>query len=642
MSNPKIADYGTWKSPITSDLIVTAGVGVGQVQLDGEVVYWTEGRPSEGGRAAIVRRTAEGVIEDVTPLPYNARTGVHEYGGGSYAVSGGVVYFTHFADQRVYKTTPDGITQALTPLVAKRYADLVFDDARNRLVAVEEDHTVQGEAVNRLVAIDAETGSVVPLVQGNDFYSFPTLSPDGVHMAWTTWNHPNMPWDGTELWVGEIQPDGTVQHAAKVAGGRAESIFQPQFNPEGRLFFISDKSDWWNIYALNHDGSSQPIASMNAEFAAPQWVFGLSTYAFLNAAMIAASYTQNGMWYLATIDTRSGQVTHVNSLYTSIGSVKAWNGRVVFRGGSPLKPAAIVSYDVVTGEFTELRKEMTLEMDTKYLSNPSSIEFPTERGLTAHAIYYPPCNADFEAPSSEKPPLLLISHGGPTSATSASFNLQIQYWTSRGFAVVDVNYGGSTGYGRAYRQRLNGQWGVVDIEDCCNAALYLANQGKADKNRLTIMGGSAGGYTTLAALTFREVFSAGASYFGVSDMELLALETHKFESRYMDSMVGPYPDALDLYRARSPVYFTDRLNCPVIFFQGAEDKIVLPNQAELMVEALQKKGVPVAYLLYEGEGHGFRKAENIKRSLDGQFYFFAKIFGYEPADAIAPVAIDNL
>jgi len=642
MSTRNVAPYGSWSSPITSDLIVTSGIHVGQVQLDGADVYWSEGRPSEGGRAVIVRRTPDGRIEDVTQMPYNARTGVHEYGGGAYAVADGIVYFTHFADQRVYAATAGAATNPLTPVVAKRYADLVVDRPRNRLLAIEEDHTVDGEAVNRIVAIDTVTGSVIPLVQGNDFYAFPTLSPDGVHLAWTTWNHPNMPWDGTELWVAEIQADGSVAHAAKVAGTRDESIFQPQFSPDGQLYYVSDKSDWWNIYRLHHDGSAQAVAPMKAEFGVPQWVFGLSTYAFLDASTIAASYTQGGMWYLATIDTASGQVTHVNSPYTTISSVKAANGQVFFHGGSALKPGAIVTYSTVSGTFAELRKEMTLEVDTKYLSNPSSIEFPTERGLTAFGIYYPPMNADFQAPDGETPPLLLISHGGPTSATSASFDLQIQYWTSRGFAVVDVNYGGSTGYGRAYRQRLNGQWGVVDIEDCCNAALYLADQGLADRNRLTIMGGSAGGYTTLAALTFREVFSAGASYFGVSDMERLALETHKFESRYMDSMVGAYPELKDLYRARSPVYYTEKLNCPVIFLQGADDKVVLPNQAELMVEALRKKGVPVAYLLYEGEGHGFRKAENIKRSLDGQFYFFAKIFGYEPADRLEPVEIENL
>jgi dipeptidyl aminopeptidase/acylaminoacyl peptidase len=577
------------------------------------------------------------------------RTRAHEYGGGACLVADGIAYVSNFTDQRLHRVVtqgqPQGLPQPITPAVDLRYADAVLDRRRHKLIAVREDHTVTGEAVNTIVSVDSEGdeqgGNV--LVSGNTFYSHPRLSPDGARLAWLTWNHPNMPWDGTELWVGMLDDAGNVTRAEKVAGGLDESICQPEWSPDGVLHFISDRTGWWNLYRWRN-GSIEALCPMEAEFGEPQWVFGQSTYAFASAQRLVCKYVQNGETRLATLDTQTLKLTPITTLYTEIAQVRARDksGQAVFIGGSAIKPLVIVQLDLSTGRSVELYHSRELTIDSGYLSVPQAIEFPTTQGLTAHAFYYPPKNRDHTAPMSERPPLIVESHGGPTGSTSTAFDMRKQYWTSRGFAVVDVNYGGSTGYGTAYRQRLNGRWGVVDIDDCVNAARYLVERDLADGNRLCIHGGSAGGYTTLAALTFRDTFKAGASYYGISDLEVLAKDTHKFESRYLDSMIGPYPERRDLYIARSPVHFTDKLNCPLILFQGLEDAVVPPNQAELMFEAVKKKGLPVAYVPFEGEQHGFRQAKNIKRCLEAELYFYSKVFGFALADEIEPVQIENL
>jgi dipeptidyl aminopeptidase/acylaminoacyl peptidase len=643
MAETQVAPFGSWKSPITSDLIVKGSIGVGMVMLDGPDVYWIEMRPSEEGRSVIVRRAAQGETKDVTPKPFNARTRVHEYGGGDYTVAAGTVYFSNFQDQRLYQQRPDSQPEPLTPAVSMRYADPVVDRRRGRLISVREDHTGSGEAVNTLVSINLEDGSDARvLVSGNDFYSSPRLSPDGSHLAWLTWNHPNMPWDGTELWVGEFTDDGTLTEMKRVAGGAEESIFQPEWSPEGVLYFVSDRSGWWNLYRRQGDGSVEALKEMKAEFGLPQWGFGMSTYAFESAERIICAYIERGSARLASLNTRTGELTPIETPYTDITYLRASSGRAVFRGGSPTEPASIVQLDLNTGQTQTLRRSNELKIDPGYFSIPQAIEFPTEGGKTAHAFFYPPRNRDYAAPDGELPPLLVKSHGGPTSAATTTLALGIQYWTSRGIGVLDVNYGGSTGYGREYRMRLNDTWGIVDVDDCANGARYLVERGLADGNRLMITGGSAGGYTTLCALTFRDRFKAGASHYGVSDCEALAKETHKFESRYLDRLIGPYPKRADLYRERSPINYVDQLSCPVIFFQGLEDKVVLPNQAEMMVEALRAKGLPVAYVPFEGEQHGFRRAENIKRALDGEIYFYSRVFGFELADEVEPVPIENL
>ncbi|MGI2906417.1 S9 family peptidase [Tolypothrix sp. VBCCA 56010] len=643
MIKQQVARYGSWRSPITTDLITSQNIGLGQIVLDGKDIYWSELRPREQGRTAIVRWSVDGSPQDMTSTKFNVRTRVHEYGGGSFLVADGTVYFSNEADQRLYRQEIGKEAQPVTPVASMRYANGVFDRQRQRIICVCEDTTVAGrEPINTLVSIGLE-GDVHPvvLVQGNDFYASPRLSHDGDRIAWLTWNHPNMPWDGTELWVGELNADGSVGHSQRVAGSADESIFQPEWSLDGNLYFISDRTGWWNLYRWR-DENVEPLTRMQAEFGKPQWVLGMSTYAFESTHRIVCSYTQQGTWHLASLDTLSCKLQTLKVPYTEIDSVQASPGKAVFLGASATQSRVLVQMDLQTGELEVLRRSTNATIDTGYLSAPEAIEFPTSNGQTAYALYYPPQNRDYTAPVGEKPPLLVKSHGGPTSAASSSLNYGIQYWTSRGIAVVDVNYGGSTGYGREYRQRLDGRWGIVDVDDCVFCARYLVERPEVDGDRLAISGGSAGGYTTLCALTMRDTFKAGASYYGVSNLEALAGDTHKFESRYLDRLVGPYPQQRQLYQERSPIYFTDHLTCPVIFFQGLEDRVVPPNQAHAMVEVLRSKKLPVAYVTFEGEQHGFRNAQNIKRSLDAELYFYSRIFGFELAEAVEPVEIENL
>lgn len=636
-----IAPYGSWKSPITTDLIVSETIRLNQIALDGQIVYWLETRPSESGRNVIVRRKPDGVTTDVTPKDFNARSRAHEYGGGAFAVKNDIVYFCNASDQRIYSQSVHSSPLALTAEGPYRFADLAVDDRRNQLICVREDHTVSGaEAENCLVAIDLKDGRQMVLASGNDFYSSPALSPDGSRLAWLTWNHPNMPWDGAELWLAELDDGAKIRSQEKVAGGADESIFQPQWSPAGDLYFVSDRTGWWNLY--KRSGSRiEPVLQREAEFGLPQWVFGMSTYAFASDTLVC-TFSEDGISKLAAINTETGEVESVELPFTKIDQVRAVDNRAVLIAGSPVSADAVVAIDLNTGQFEILCRSADVAIDSTFFSRPETIEFPTEGGLTAHAYFYPSQNRDFAGPEGDRPPLIVKSHGGPTAATSTTLELKIQFWTSRGFAVLDVNYGGSTGYGRAYRSRLDGKWGIIDVADCVNAAKYVAAKGWVHNGRVAIAGGSAGGYTTLSALTFYDFFKAGASYYGICDLEALTKDTHKFESRYLDRLVGPYPERRDIYLERSPIHHTDKLSCPVILLQGLEDKIVLPNQAEMMRDALRKKGLPVAYVPFEGEQHGFRKAESIKRALEAEFYFYSKIFGFKPADNLLPVTIENL
>ena len=637
-----ISPYGSWRSPISAELVGSGEIGLEQVRIDGDDIYWIERRAQEGGRKVIVRRSNNAPVTDVTPAGFNARTRVHEYGGGDYSVSNGTIVFSNFTDQRLYLQELGCELKPLTPQPSLRYADGQIDRRRDLFFCVREDHSNQGELVNSIVRISLEgDGAGEVVVSGNDFYSTPRLSPDGSQLAWLAWNHPNMPWDGTELWIGKLSNDGSMTEKQKIAGGGDESIFQPEWSPDGLLYFISDRTGWWNLYRWN-ENKVEPLCPMDAEFGQPQWVFGTSLYAFAPERKIVCSYSNHGHDYLATLDTDTRALDTIELPFTAISQVRAAGNLVLFIGASSTEATSIVSLDLTTEHFEVLRRSRETVVASEYVAEPRSIEFPTERGLTAHGYFYPPRNCDYAAPPTEKPPLLVMSHGGPTSFSSSSLKYSIQYWTSRGIAVLDVNYGGSSGYGRAYRERLNGQWGIVDVDDCVNGARFLAQRGEVDGNRLAIRGGSAGGYTTLSALTFRDVFKAGASHYGISDLEALAKDTHKFESRYLDRLIGPYPERRDLYIERSPIHFTDRLSCPMIIFQGLEDKVVPPNQAEKMVEAVRAKKLPVAYLTFEGEQHGFRKAENIKRVLDAELYFYSKVFGFELSDPIEPVEIENL
>ena len=641
------APYGTWKSPITSAMIVADTVGLASPGVDGEDLYWLEQRPQEGGRSVLVRRTQDGQTADLTPAPFNVRTRVHEDGGGAYIVSAGTAYFSNFADQRIYRQVPGAEPQPISPETEYRFADYNADLSRNLLYCVREDHTGTGEAVNTLVRVDISAGKKPDenggeiIVSGNDFYSTPRLSPDGTHLAWLTWNHPNMPFDGTELWIGELDAEGAVTRAKLVAGGIEESVFQPEWSPDGLLHFVSDRTGWWNLYRLR-GGAVEALCPMEAEFGLPQWVFGMSTYGFESAGSIICVFSRWGVSHLARIDTATLELKEISTPYTVMSGLRVARGKAFFVGASPSRVGAIVSCDPSSGATTEIRRESDTAIDPGYLSVPQEIEFPTENGLTAFGFYYPPKNKDFTAPEGELPLLMLKSHGGPTGAASSAFSPGTQYWTSRGFALLDVNYGGSTGYGRAYRKRLTGLWGKVDVDDCANGALALVKRGLVDGERLVIKGGSAGGFTTLCALAFRDVFKAGASHFGVGDLEALAKDTHKFESRYLDSIVGPYPERRDLYLERSAVHHAEGLSCPLILFQGSDDRVVPPEQSRSMYESVKAKGIPVAYLEFEGEQHGFRMAKNITRALDAEFYFYSRVFGYTPADEIEPVPIDNL
>jgi len=646
MTEPRTAPYGSWSSPITSDLIVASSIGVGEIQLDGTDVYWIESRPQESGRSVIVRRAADGIVTDITPpltqAGFNVRTRVHEYGGGAYLVSGGVVYFCNDADQRIYCQETGADPVAITPQPSQprglRYADGVIDTIRARMIWVCEDHTGAGsEPANTLVEIPVNGSGPQRLLQsGSDFYAAPRLSPDGLRLAWLEWSHPNMPWIGCELWVAELTDDGSIGRKRLVAGGDDESLFQPEWSPDGALYFVSDRAQrslaqrWWNLFrvrgdALEQSASIEPVYPLAAEFGRAQWQFRMSTFAFSSAAELICSYVQDGVSRMSAVNLDSQQPRPVPTEYADISSLRATRDRVYFRGGSPTSPPAIVELESVSGRVTSLKLSTTQDVEAYrgYLSVAEPVTFNTDEGLEAHGLYFAPRNADFVPPQGELPPLIVHCHGGPTAAASPTFSWGTQYWTSRGFAVLDVNYGGSTGYGREYRLRLQGKWGVVDVADCVNGARHLAATQRADPERWAIAGASAGGYTTLAVLTFRKEFKTGASYYGVSDLEALAKDTHKFESRYLDGLIGPYPERKDLYEARSPIHSARLLSVPVAFFQGAEDRVVPPQQAEEMAEALRRRGIPFLYLLFDGEQHGFRRADNIKRALDAELYFYA-------------------
>ena len=640
MPTPKTASYGSWKSPITSDLIVAQSIALSETRLDGDTYCWLEGRPQEQGRLVVVGMdTPGGEPEDLTPKLYNARTRVHEYGGASWTVVDGVVYFSNFADGRLYsKRKGRSRPAALTPQPAApdrqwRFADGVIDRARNRWIGVREDHTGGGEPVNTIVAVDLarpgrEPGRV--LAGGHDFFSAPRLSPDGKRLLWLAWDHPNMPWNGTTLYLADLDEAGTVRDPRVVAGGATELIFQPEWSFAGdAIFFISDRSNWWNLYCYDLAAcTTEPLAPMEAEFGVPQWSLAAATYACAGPDRLVCTYAEAGLGRLAALDLKSRTLRPFDLPFTEFGSVRAAGDRMLFRAAAPNHPLSIVALDLVSGEHRVLRKSTSI-LDqpalqiANYLTTVKSVEFPTTDGKTAHGLYYPPHNPDYAGPATEKPPLLVKCHGGPTGAASSGLSLSTQFWTSRGIAVLDVNYGGSTGFGRDYRERLYGNWGVVDVDDCVNGAKFLAAQGLIDEKRAVITGGSAGGYTTLAALVFRDFFQGGASHYGVSDAAALARDTHKFESRYLDWLIGPYPQEAARYRERSPLFHVERLSKPVIFFQGDEDAVVPPSQSEAMVDALRRKGNPVGYFLFAGEQHGFRKAANIQRCLDAELAFYA-------------------
>lgn len=638
---PNYCAYGSWTSPVTSQLLVGDVVGLSFPLIEAGAYYWIESRPTEAGRNVLVRRRPDGVTADVFGFEFAARTLAHEYGGLCYAVKGSTVFFSNFSDQRLYRMEIGEEPVALTaePLTPRswRYADPVVSPDGKFLVCVRERH--ESEVVNDIVVM-ATDGSTEPAVvaEGHDFFSSPTFSPDGRRLAYVTWDHPNMPWDTTVLYEVELDVRCQVTSRRVVVGNPSESVIQPRYDATGSLVFVSDRTDWWNLY---RDTPTEPVAlyPLASEFGRPAWVFGFTNYAPLVDGSLVTSWQASDGSHLGVLS--SAGMREIPIDWTIVSSVATDGVDFVGLVASPKKPGAVVRVDLKSGAETVLTTSFVNTVDPAYLSVPQPIEFDTENGLTAHALYYAPTNPDFDGPQGEAPPLIVASHGGPTSSCSAALNYALQYWTSRGFAVVDVNYGGSTGYGRSYRERLKGAWGVVDLDDCVNAALYLAGSGRANPEALLIHGGSAGGFTTLCALTFRDVFAAGASYFGIGDLGALAEDTHKFESRYIDGLVGPWPEARARYEERSPVFHTELLRTPMILFQGLEDVVVPPAQAEAMVAVLRDKGVPSAYVAYEGEQHGFREAKNIIRTAEAELSFYAQVLGFTPAGDSEAIEIEN-
>ena len=618
-------------------MIADATIAILGLMTDGNDLYWLESRPSEAGRVAVVRWTGE-QGEDVTPAGYSVRSRVHEYGGGAATVADGTIYFVNLEDQHLYVQQVGGDPVCLAGSATDRFADITVDTHRGRLICVRERHGDAG-VENALVAVSLDGGGVTVLVGGCDFVSNPRLCPDGRRLSWLSWSLPDMPWDSATLWVADIEDDGTVGTPQQIAGGDGESAFQPEWHPDGRLIFASDPHGWWNLQAWDGERITS-LAPRAAEFGLPQWVFGMRTYDILPSGDIVCAFFSAGRWSLARLG--ADGLSEIATAYGDITGVRALGDRVAFLGSSAHEPQSLVLCDPDTGSTQVIKRASELSLSANDLSVPEPVDFPTANGETAHAYYYPPANAACEAPDGERPPLIVRGHGGPTGAASPSLSLAIQFWTTRGFAVLDVNYRGSTGFGRAYREALYGQWGVADVDDMVAGANYLVERGLADFDRLAIRGGSAGGYTTLAALAFRDTFSVGASLYGIGDLMTLARDTHKFESRYLDRLIGPLPETEAVYRDRSPVNHVDALDCPVIFLQGSEDKVVPPNQAEDMVAALDAKGIPVAYVLFEGEGHGFRSAVNVRHALEAELAFYGKILGFEPADELPELDIRNL
>lgn len=625
--------YGNWPSPITAELLTAQNVRLSEPQACGDDVFWLESRPAEKGRNALVQRSASGERKDVLPEPHSIRSRAHEYGGGSYLVTPDFIICVLDADQRVYYF--NRTTKTLTPITPAnpqntthfRFADFCWDQSHQRIIAIREDHTGnQRFERSEIVAISLNAPHYIHvLVSGADFYSNPRLNPAENKLSYLCWNHPQMPWDGSECYCADINITGEITATQLIAGSKHESIFQPQWSPNGDLYFVSDRNNWWNIYRFDVTTStSENMCDMPAEFATPQWVFGMSTYGFINDNEIFCCYSQQGQWQLGFIDIEQKTLQSISSDFKDISGIFCHKNKAYFLAASAMQATTLFCIHNQKIELIAQASAHVLTPDD--ISQPQAITFPTNDGEEAYGFYYAPKNKHVSAPQNSLPPLIVMCHGGPTGATETSLNIKIQFWISRGFAVLDVNYRGSTGYGRQYRNRLKNNWGITDVIDVCSGVDFLVAQNLVDKNKIAIRGGSAGGYTVLSALTFRDTFKAGASLYGIGDLEALARDTHKFEAHYLDSLVDEYPAGKATYIARSPIHHIEKLNCPVIFLQGLKDKVVPPQQAEAMVNALQQKGIRTDYITFAEEGHGFRQADNIKQAIEAELAFYQSVF----------------
>ena len=641
----KFVPFGAWESPISASEIAAGGTSLQALSASGDSVYLIESRPSEMGRQVLLRLPSRGDFSECTPSNFNTRTRVHEYGGGEYWVHEGVIFAVSFSDQRVYRiddeeSEPVAITPRSEIANSLRYANGTVSSDGSTIYCVQENHLDPEHILNQIVCFPSD-GSIDPRVifSGTDFVSSPKISPDGLTLTWLSWDHPNMPWDGTQLHMAQINSDGGLSNRKLIAGGSEESITQPTWSPDGVLHFISDRSGWWNLYFFENEEITR-LVELDADFAGPDWQFGFSSYDFMADSSVICTYKDRDRDILIKVGREDSVPEKIQNDYSSISDVSVLNDVIYFIGSSPVVPAELVSISLAENTINTLRQSREATIDASFISEAEFIEFDTTESAKSFALFYPPKHAHSQGAPDEKPPLLVMSHGGPTSATSTSYNLAIQYWTSRGIAVVDVNYRGSSGFGRAYRNALRNQWGVFDTADCIAAARFLEQRGDVDGSRMAIRGGSAGGYTTLCALTFHDVFQAGASYYGVADAEILATETHKFESRYLDQLMGPYPAARDVYVSRSPIHYADQIRAAVIVFQGLEDQIVPPAQAELMVNGLVQNKLPHVYMTFRGEQHGFRQAANIIKTLESELSFYGQILGFSPP-GISPIEIVN-
>jgi|TARA_B110000483_G_scaffold99953_1_gene122678 dipeptidyl aminopeptidase/acylaminoacyl peptidase len=648
----QISPFGSWESPIGAEMMVSSSLSLSDARSHNGLIFWHESRPSEQGRGVIVCRDIEGTERDLISPAYSARSGVHEYGGRCYALSDENLYFVNSADQQIYRHLFAPATNSkpirITPADGRRYADLEWVEASNALVAVCEDHRIKdAEPLTSIVILDLNqsdqtNAEVEPLslVSGADFYAYPRVSADQNKICWIEWNHPEMPWFSNRLWTADLH-NLTVSNSKKINAGAEQAIFQPEWHSNGNLYFCSDENNYWNIYCSEPSGELERCSSFDGECGLPLWQFGMQTYAFLGVDRALCGVCTEGVWRLLQLNLTSGKTEHINSGLSLVHHISSDQNTALVISSSPVSSSHIQSFDQELIS-ANIKTSSETSIPIEAISIGSQVEFTTTDSMSAKGFFYPPKNPKFQGVTGSTPPLVVLCHGGPTAATASALNLKVQFWTSRGFAVFDVNYRGSTGYGRDYRALLNGKWGIYDVEDACAAAEYACNQGWSDPAKTIIRGSSAGGYTVLSALTFHDSFAAGGCLYGIGDLKSLVGDTHKFEARYGDCLIGPWPEGASEYDLRSPINYIDQLACPVIFFQGLKDKVVPPNQAEMMAEALAKKGLPVAHVTYAGEGHGFRSAQNIVHSFNAELAFYGKVFGFDTDSSAEDLDIRNL